>query len=508
MNEYLYQAEPVATEKRIYWIIGGIVLIVATALAFIYTTLSNKPNVTLSITSDGQTTEASVFSPDDRLQLVWETSDVQNCRLSADNSPRAIEVAASQNGGRASNVLQDFLHQLEFGIQWDMRSLGLSVPALPKPRMFTPVVQPGEQVTYTLTCDDTSDAVTIRMRNYRLTDFELAANRWRPRFDTTSIPTNEYRAFYFDKTNPNNVIYSETVPNVAIEYFRFSDQDFSIEPKQFGGYWIGAIDIKKEGTYSLTTTVGRSEARVIVNGRELITGDQTRDIYLTPGRYEVEVEYLNDWHTVDFMMIFTPKQKIYSLDEVKSILDNQEPLDAWYVYGYNENPVLTVSSATKRKTVLLLESYEPNQWVIENAIKGNIEYILYHSHEDGSTVSSDLSNQNILQVEEGVIPKPDGYGSSDISARCWTDDYPPRCDNVYTVSNLSTFTQEIFGGNLTGFTRLNDSDERTETLTIPRTPLNQDIIIQIQRENDQIKSDAERQAKIKAGSSIEQLFTQ
>ena len=170
---------------------------------------------------------------------------------------------------------------------------------------------------------------------------------------------------------------------------------------------------------------------------------------------------------------------------------------------------LNISSKPESPTILILESTVPVPWKITNA-KDNLAYILYSSDEAGSYVSSDLDSNKILLLEKDILPNPDGYSSvAGINAQCWTDDYPPRCDNVTTISRLNEFTKALFKGELTGFTSLGDEDENEESIEIPKENLTQTKIKEIQNSNNIIKQNAENEAKeIKTNDSVEALFSE
>jgi len=365
----------------------------------------------------------------------------------------------------------------------------------------------GEEVTQEIQCGDQTDSITLNVGHYKLTDFEKATNRWVDRFDTSNIPTDSFKAFYFNSVEPTKVLKTEIVPKVVINYAWSDGPGFQVDSKNFGGFWIGKINIETPGIYSVVTTQGWSEERVIIDGFEIPSGTETK-IELGKGEYQVEVEYLNNWHTVDFLMALELTKTKYNLQELKDIVSVEDTAyDVWYVYGYNEGPTLNITQPARRPTILFLESYEPTQWQINNARANNIAYIVYASFEAGANVKSDLANEQILLVDGGVIPDPNSSGSAGVEARCWTDNYPPRCDNVYTISNLDRFAKEFSNGSLTGFTALNDSDGGLASVAIPRTPLTATKIAEILAANEKIKADAEAQAKKESGSSVETLFS-
>ena len=428
------------------------------------------------------------------------------------NKPSKVDLQVSINETGPFGSTQDVSLGDEVTLTWNSTNANFctlnrrQVNATGTQRFFGQL-KAGEEVTQEIQCGDATDSITLNVGHYKLTDFEKATNRWVDRFDTSNIPTDSFRAFYFNSVEPTKVLKTEVVPKVVINYAWSDGPGFQVDSKNFGGFWIGKINIETPGIYSVVTTQGWSEEHVIIDGFEIPSGTETK-IELDKGEYQVEVEYLNNWHTVDFLMALEPTKTKYNLQELKEVVSAEENIyDVWYVYGYNEGPTLNITQAAQRPTIIFLESYEPTQWQINNAAANNIAYIVYASFESGANVKSDLTNERILLVDRGVIPDPNSAGSAGVEARCWTDNYPPRCDNVYTVSNLDRFANEFSGGSLTGFTALTDSDERLDSVAIPRVPLNATKIAEILATNEEIKRSAEAQAKKESGASVETLFS-
>lgn len=267
--------------------------------------------------------------------------------------------------------------------------------------------------------------------------------------------------------------------------------------------------VNETSLYTVTTAESWADVRVLINGYEVPkTEEKVVTLTLDPGSYQVEVEYLNNWHTTEFLMNVEKQKKIYSYDEARAaVLSTGNSYDVWYVNSYNENPVLQIPNRATRPTIIVLDSYEPLQWKIVNAKANNIAYVLYHSFTPGATVTTDLESSHILPIQKDVFSNPNGYNASvQAEAQCWTDNYPPRCDNVTTISSLNDMAKSFANGALTGFTALSDSDENSAAVAIPRQSLTPATIQAIQAKNNQIKADAERQAKKESGSSVETLF--
>lgn len=427
--------------------------------------------------------------------------------------PSTVDLQVKINGAGPFDVTQDVSLGDEVTLVWDSTNSnfctlnGSQMNPTGTLLWFNGQLKAGEEVTQEIRCGDATDSITLNVGPYKLTDFQRATNRWINRFDTSNIPTDSYRAYYFNSLEPTKVKKTEIVPKVAINYVWSDGPGFQNDSMNFGGFWVGKINIETPGVYSVVTTQSWSEERVIIDGFEIPSGTETK-IELEKGEYQVEVEYLNNSHTVDFLFALEPTKTKYNLQELKDVVSVDDNVyDVWYVYGYNEGHILNITQAAKRPTIIFLESYEPTQWQINNAKANNIAYIVYASYKPGANVKSDLDNKRILLVDRDAIPDPNSAGSAGVEAHCWTDNYPPRCDNVYTISNLDRFAKEFSGGSLTGFTALTDSDENLVSVTIPRVTLNASKIAEILAKNEKIKAEAEAQAKKEAGASVETLFS-
>lgn len=449
-----------------FYITGGVVIVLVLLAGAFFIKKPSTVDLQVKINGAGPFDGAQDVNLGDEVTLVWDSTNANFCTLNG----RQVEATGTQG----------------FYVQ----------------------LKAGEEVTLKIQCGNATDSIVLNGGHYfKLNDFQQATNRWADRFDTSNIPTDSFRAFYFNSLEPTKVLKTEIVPKVAISYIWSDGPGFQVDSKNFGGFWIGKVNIETPGVYSVVTTQGRSEARVIIDGFEIPSRTETK-IELEKGVYQVEVEYLNNWHTVDFLMALEPTKTKYDLQELKEYVSAAESTyDVWYVYGYNESPTLNITKRAQRPTIIFLESYEPTQWQINNAKANNIAYIVYASFKQGANVNSDLDDNRTLLVDRGVIPDPNSAGGAGVEARCWTDNYPPRCDNVYTVSNLDRFAKEFSGGSLTGFTALTGSDENLASVTIPRVPLNASKIAEILAKNEKIKAEAEAQAKKEAGASIETLFS-
>ena len=68
-------------------------------------------------------------------------------------------------------------------------------------------------------------------------------------------------------------------------------------------YWTGKIHIRKGGYYRFRINQSWSDTRILLNRHRIYEGSHDRNsprVWLDPGQYTLEVEYLNNWHTTKF----------------------------------------------------------------------------------------------------------------------------------------------------------------------------------------------------------------
>ena len=102
------------------------------------------------------------------------------------------------------------------------------------------------------------------------------------------------------RKEPQRLIAREHTGAIKIHY---SWSEFKNIPSQdFAAYWAGKIQIRRAGYYRFRMTQSWSQVRILLNRHRIYEGgkDLTSRVWLEPGSYTLEVEYLNNWHTTDF----------------------------------------------------------------------------------------------------------------------------------------------------------------------------------------------------------------
>lgn len=223
------------------------------------------------------------------------------------------------------------------------------------------------------------------------------------------IPKNSYKAFYIDTTNPQNVVASEVVKDISVNYVY---KDFhGIDSGHFGGYWVGNIEFKQDEKKVFYISFSNSKLRLIVDGYSVYEGQHNAEVpyFFTKGTHKIEVEYLNGWHTTSLVVKMLPQVEKYSLQDLKERLGSLEKRDyeVWYVGIYEsknkDNSVALKLKKSQKPIVLLLQSYEATTWKIENPYRTPLEAIILNSYAPEATVEGDVDKDvKILHSQTNI----------------------------------------------------------------------------------------------------------
>ncbi len=337
-----------------------------------------------------------------------------------------------------------------------------------------------------------------------------ALNTWKERMLKDPIPTDSFRAYYFNKSAPEKVIKTEIVSHISYSnmynVYNNKQNDIPIPSQQFGGYWIGNITIPQSEEYLISANVGGKSARLIVDGYEM--PDDITITTLTKGTHEVAYELLSEWGSLGVDVSFVPAASILSIESIASNITKGSDFDVWYAgvrgpYNKDHSVVVDSTQVPTKPLILLLNSYELIHWKISPALYPHLAYIIVRSDQPGSTVTSSLSPKNIFTLKPDSMEFIDG-----IKTECWTDAYPPRCDNVNNLETLNTIVTKLTDSILTGFAII-QTDSGITTLSLPGMSITKDILLKVKTENMLLKATAEKEAlQIKNKAQPETLFNE
>jgi len=224
------------------------------------------------------------------------------------------------------------------------------------------------------------------------------------------IPNNKFQAFYINTNYPKKVIASETVAKARINY---NGSDFhGIKSEDFGAYWVGIFDFKSTQKMQIQVSQSWSKTRIIIDGMVIYEdghNSQGLAYTFTKGKHKVEVEYINNWHTTNFMVNIQAKQKLYSRNELKQTLKKISSKNSkLYLVGAYESSKKDQSirlNIAKSKTpiVLVLSNNNVVDWIIKNPHKVKIEAIIISSRKVGVDIhGADVKANKIIRLREPI----------------------------------------------------------------------------------------------------------
>lgn len=258
------------------------------------------------------------------------------------------------------------------------------------------------------------------------------------------IPLNHYKVNYFKSDAPNAIVATEIVDFIGVNL----SEDFNgISPENFSATWIGNIEFLQDTTKRIDKSLSWASATLTVDDRKVYSDTYT----FTKGRHKIQVEYHNNWHTVDFLLQFNDIEQVLQgdvlINKIKSFMDADTQIQYVGVYeSVNPQHVIELKPKdTIKPTVLFLNSYDPVNWKITNENNSNIKAVVYNSFNNGARVSFNANNTIPIFKMSNLV---------------WTHTPYPSISEVghgYTFDNLEfnelrNQMMDLFGKKIEGFT--------------------------------------------------------
>lgn len=239
---------------------------------------------------------------------------------------------------------------------------------------------------------------------------KIAVDTWGKHINPKGIiPKNRFKAFYFNTKDPRNIIATEEVVKVGINYP--FDQFHNIPSEDFGGYWVGDFQYDQETPMEMSFELSWAKVRVIINGSIIYEGESSTTFPYTfkKGSNVIEVEYVNNWHTTGFMMSVKPVEKKYKMGELQTFLEEKVSKNAEVLYagvyesGQTDQNIFLKLSKVDKPVILVLNSYSGINWKISNPHHITLEAIIYSAYQPGTEIVGDILKTTPKIAYDGTL---------------------------------------------------------------------------------------------------------
>ncbi|WP_459195778.1 copper amine oxidase N-terminal domain-containing protein [Wukongibacter baidiensis] len=221
------------------------------------------------------------------------------------------------------------------------------------------------------------------------------------------VPKNKFKGYFINTKDPRTVVKISEFDEAGVNY---SWSDIGIESEDFGAYYVGDFNYDEEITKIIAVDQSYSFTRVIIDGKVVINDDGSYngpvEYKFTRGTHRIEVEYVNDWHTTNFLVSIRDKVPMKTLEDARKFIgDNITSSTKVYmldIYSSNQMDFKETLKLTdnEESALLILRSYEPIKWTIKDLKKTNLKGIIYMSYSEGSKIDF----ENITPVDYIRIP--------------------------------------------------------------------------------------------------------
>jgi hypothetical protein len=286
-----------------------------------------------------------------------------------------------------------------------------------------------------------------------------AGKSWQKHFvkKESEIPTNKFRAYYFDERTAGITMYTEVVDRPAANFVR--DRFHGIPGDNFGVYWVGYFEFSETTNIIINKYQSRAESEILINGEPF--RNKSTEYLFTPGRHKIEVQYVSNYFSVSFLVTMLKNLEIHNDASLIESLGNATNKTVWYCGAYeSDNFDMSVNLSTKASNapvILLLSSYQPIVWKINTSRKTNLHAIVLSSYGPRSTIENVPDNVKVLHYDK--LPYVYDLISSSSSSS----------NSRNTFKNLAYKSQDLIGKKPSGFS----GKYGLKSVSVPETILNE-----------------------------------
>ncbi len=241
-----------------------------------------------------------------------------------------------------------------------------------------------------------------------------AEKSWGNIFTKDIIDISEFTATYFNTEYPIVAEKRESVVDAGITFaWNYGTSNHgpsskdTIPAEDFGAYWVKEINLSEEVTKNIDVEMSWAFCRIWIDNQVVFDESSSGPIEYTfsKGKHLIEIEFINDWHTVDFLFTLSDKDDLMSINLVKSELKNiyDANTEVYYIglyhsSDYSKRTVIDLSYVQK-PTIVVISSRANMYYDVVNADE-NVKAIIYSSMSNGSNLECNNKKTKLYKVED------------------------------------------------------------------------------------------------------------
>lgn len=296
------------------------------------------------------------------------------------------------------------------------------------------------------------------------------------------IPTGKFLAFYLNKDDPKNVVFSETIESVNLNFAY--DEFHKIPSEKFIAYWVGNFDFKQDVQKMILADFSWANLRIAVDGEQIFDSENAGSKALVhkfnKGRHKIEVWFVNNWHTTNLLVDFKDEPKFYKQSEVVAKLKGQKfdiLLAAVYESGTQDNKIRVTLEKAQKPLVVMLSSYRAVRWEVSN------------SHGNKILAALVFNPRSSINLKENVYFMDDyGYDEdTEIKCYCVNGGADFHCEGG-DINSKNDRVRKDFGQNLGGFS----GSYGAITLNLPSILIDESVLAKDVEAKKRIEAEREK----------------
>lgn len=251
--------------------------------------------------------------------------------------------------------------------------------------------------------------------------------------EDANIPKNKFKAVYFDRTKPDKK-FTSIVDDIAVNY---SWRDLhNIPSENFAAYWIGDFEFSERTIREIAISQGWSGAKIFVNDKLIYNGgnEGTFTHEFEAGTNRIEVQYINNWHTTEFLLkIRKPVQYALEADVLDIMAEISTPKSIYWVglYESSRKDMVTELNITTfdNNQILFLDSYSAIKWKIGEVDWSKIPLVVVSSYLPGSQILGNVP----LGTHVAYMKNYYGIYAEDMDCSCHSGYFHCESDNDNSI---------------------------------------------------------------------------